>query len=175
MSRQFRFFLLPSDIEALVSELRERVGVKVIQETSHGPKTIELESPICKGASTFGSDALSVRCYLVPPSGADLRVTFIAKQSYWLLDEERSEAIEFSGCDYDGKTLRIGRLYFHTDMLVGDSIWPKRAEFLKWADRIFRTMKKSLRYSKDLDAYLGKDADKWQQQEGGRFVGYFGS
>ena len=167
MSRQFRFFLLPSDIEALVAELRTRVSLKIIQERTPTSETVELETPIHKGVAWLrNSDAMSVRCYLIPPIGAEVRVKFIAKQSYWLVDEEHSEVIEFSGCDFDGETLMIGRFYFQTDMLIGDTIWPKRPEFLKWADRIFRTMKKPLRYSKSMEAYVGKDADEWRKSGG---------
>jgi hypothetical protein len=93
---------------------------------------------------------------------------FIPTQSYWLV-EDQLELIEFSGCDYDGTTLVVGRFYFQPDMLIGDTIWPKREEFIEWADRIFRYTKKLLIRSKDLDAYVGEDAYKWWQ-EGGTFT-----
>lgn len=170
MSRQFRFYLLPSDIEVLIDELRAKVGVKIIQAEASGPETVELMSPTGKGPSRIGSaEAVCVRSYLASPDGADVRMNFIAKQSYWMVHEELSEVIEFSGCDFEGKTLLIGRFYFHTDMLIGDAIWPKRAEFLTWADRIFRTAKKTLYYSEALQAYIGKDADKWRKC-GGQFA-----
>jgi len=93
---------------------------------------------------------------------------FIPTQSYWLV-EDQLELIEFSGCDYDGKTLVVGRFYFQADMLIGDTIWPKRKEFIEWAGRIFYYTKRLLIRSKDLDAYVGKDAYKWRQ-EGGHFT-----
>jgi hypothetical protein len=98
---------------------------------------------------------------------ADARIVmrYRPKQQQWGVATE-SEVIEFSGCDYDGATLRIGRFYFQTDQLIGDSIWKKRDEFLKWGDRVFRRTKRLLEYSNALDAYFGEDAAAWQRAGG---------
>lgn len=73
-----------------------------------------------------------------------------------------SEVIEFSGCDFDGKALLVGRFYFHTDELVDREIVKKRTEFLQWADQVFRYTKKALSRDRELmaplGAYVGKDA-----------------
>ena len=94
---------------------------------------------------------------------------YIPQQSHWIVHSEGAEGIEFSGCGYDGKTLLEGRFYFRNDMLIGDSIWPKRREFIDWADRVFRITKKQLRWSKELDAYIGKGAEDFLQN-GGKFA-----
>jgi hypothetical protein len=86
-----------------------------------------------------------------------------------LVKEEPSELIEFSGCDYDGETLLIGRFYFHTNFLLGGTIWPKRDVFIKSAGSIFRAAKKKLSYSETLDAYVGPHAEEWRKN-GGRFL-----
>jgi hypothetical protein len=172
MSRQFRFYLLPSDIETLIAELRVRVGVKIIQTPSLSLNPIELDSPISNRSGHFRTtDSVSVWCCLTALSDADIRMRFIPTHSHWIV-ESRSEVIEFSGCDFNGKFLLIGRLYFQDDMLIDDMICPKRKEFVKWADQVFRATKKILRYSKALDAYLGEKAEEWQQI-GGRFASGF--
>jgi hypothetical protein len=94
-------------------------------------------------------------------------MSYITTQSYWLIDQS-SEAIEFSGCDYDGITLHIGRFYFQNDMLIQQTIWKKRKEFTDWADKVFGAVKKCLPYSKPLDAYIGHDAEIWKNV-GGKF------
>ena len=80
-----------------------------------------------------------------------------------------SEFVEFSGCDYDGSTLRVGRFYFQNDFLLDDTIWPKRTEFLRWADRLFRQAKKQLQWSPNIQAYIGADAERFRR-DGNRFV-----
>lgn len=93
---------------------------------------------------------------------------FTTPRERWLVQIE-SEAIEFSGCDFDGELLLIGRFYFQTDLLIGDAIWPKRPEFLKWGDRVFGFVKRRLTYSPSMMAYLGPAAAKWWK-EGGQFA-----
>jgi hypothetical protein len=164
MSRQFRFYLLPSDIERVVAELRARFGVKVIEADSPKISPVEIDSPV--RAASLG-DATSIYCYLMPPAGADIKTWYMVKRQLWAVDIS-SEVIQFSGCDYDGNVLLIGRFYFQTDFLDGDSIWRKRPEFLAWAGKIFRWTKKFLHWSKELQAYVGEDAMRWKQN-GGRF------
>jgi hypothetical protein len=167
MSRQFRFFLLPSDIESLVAELRTRVGVRVIAKASPTAKIVEIDTPVQNRLIRLQA-ATSVQCYLARDNDADIRMSFYPTRSEWLIQTE-SEVVEFSGCDFDGKLLTNGRFYFQNDFLAGDMIAPKRKEFLDWADRVFRISKKFLRRSKTLDAYVGKEADRWKEA-GGRFI-----
>jgi hypothetical protein len=89
----------------------------------------------------------------------------LTQKGQWAVSDS-SEVIELSGCDYDGRILRVGRLYFQNDQLIGDALWPKREEFLQWADQIFKTTKKLLERSETLRAYLGKDAAAWQRNGG---------
>jgi hypothetical protein len=133
VSRQFRFFLLPSDAEALIADLRDRIGLKLIDAKSSGPEPIDIDSPMHSDAvRQNGKTAVSAYCYLTAATGADVKMQYIANQGYWLVHEEQSEVIEFSGLEYDGEILLEGRFYFKTDFLLGDAIWPKRDEFLGW-------------------------------------------
>jgi len=170
LSRQFSFYLLLSDIESLVAELRLRVGIRMIQTPSQSLKPVELNSPMSH-RSPRKPDAVSVWCGLTAASGADIRMKFYPTQSHWIVTDA-SEVIEFSGCEYDGNTLAIGRFYYQNDMLIDGTIWPKRKEFIEWADRVFRTTKKLLHRSKALDAYIGEGAAKWRLN-GGQFVSGF--
>ena len=170
MSKQFRVYIVPSDIKSTLDHLRSKVGLRVLEETAPGPKPIEVESPVRRRSTWIKArDYVSVRCYLVPDCSADIKMYYIPKQSHWIVYSEEVEGIEFSGCGYDGKTLLEGRFYFRNDMLIGDSIWPKRREFIDWADRVFRITKKQLRWSKELDAYIGKGAEDFLQN-GGKFA-----
>src|SRR5271170_3316773 len=147
MGRQFRFFLLPSDIDSIVAALRLKFDLKIILDTSPTSNPVEVAGPSSEWSSKYGGFEY-VSCRLVPSNGAGIRLRFIPTQSYWLV-EDQLELIEFFGCDYDGKTLVAGRFYFQADMLIGDTIWPKRKEFIEWADRVFRYTKKLLIRSKE--------------------------
>jgi len=168
MSKQCRFYLLPSDIERLLAELRSRTGFRLIAAKSPALRPTELESPFSEYVfQPTKTKFLHVNCYLSPPSEAEIKMHYLPKQAQWAVSES-SEVVEFSGCDYDGKTLSIGRFYFQNDQLNGEALWLKREEFLQWADRLLQTTKKLLVYSKTLYAYVGKDAAAWERN-GGRF------
>jgi hypothetical protein len=168
MSKQCRFYLLPSDVECLLAELRSQVGLKLISRRSLVLKPTALESPFSEYVSqATKAKFLHVNCFLMPPMEAEIKMHHLTKQGQWAIAES-SEVVEFSGCDYDGKTLSIGRFYFQSDQLIGDALWPKREEFLQWADELFQITKKLLQRSKTLNAYVGKDAAAWERN-GGRF------
>lgn len=169
MSRQFRAYLMPADVDALTQELNRRAGMKIFQECSPTATLVELESPLVGHSSRWWTKApvSSVRCYLAS-AAARMEVNYYERPNHWVI-QPSSEAIEFSGCDFDGATLVIGRLYFQTDLLIDGTIFSKRPEFLKWSDDVFRYTKKSLRRDTDLDAYVGEHAENFRTQ-GGRFA-----
>jgi len=169
MSRQFRMYLLPSDADALVRELSKHVELKIFQEDSPTPEPIELKSPVRNRSIPFnGVQASSINCYLAPSNGARIDINFYRNPDRWIIDSS-SEAIEFSGCDFNGAILLIGRFYFQTDELVDGAIYKKRSEFTNWADTVFRYAKKFLYRNSELDAYVGEDAIAFRKQ-GGRFA-----
>ena len=169
MSKQFEVYLLPVDIENVVAELRQHVGIKIVRAFSPTLNPIEANSAIEKEPLNDQiGERLLVNCYLIPPQRAEIRMRYVEARSQWSLRLE-SEAVEFSGCEFDGKVLVRGRFYFQNDILVGDTIAPKHQEFLEWADRVFRTTKKLLHRSKELDAYVGPEAETWRRQ-GGKFA-----
>src|SRR5579872_3039939 len=154
MSKQFQLFLTPADAVALVGELRARFGARVLSKKSLTGEPIEMESPIEHESIFEASGATSVHCYLAPANGRII-TKYYPTLRLWLLDDWDSEAIEFSGCDFDGKTLLGGRFYFKTDDSVDGRIIKKREEFLQWADRVFRYTKKVLKRDRGLMEPLG--------------------
>lgn len=169
MGRQFRFYLLPSDIDRVLAELRGSLPMRLIGDVSACLQPMEIQSPFervdPKQKSRIPS---SVYCYLISSDEPDVRMWYMCKRQLWAVDDERSEVMEFSGCDFSGTVLDIGRFYYRADMLLDMSIWPKRAEFVSWAEKVFRTTKRMLKYSPNLAAYVGEDAAKWKR-EGGMF------
>jgi len=171
MSKQFQLFVTPTDAVALVEELRVRFGARVLSKKSATNDPVELESAV-RHESTFSTrGATSIDCYLAPASGRIIS-NYYPELRLWSI-QPSSEAIEFSGCDFDGKTLLVGRFYFQTDDLVDGKILKKRTEFLQWADKVFRYAKKALNRDREsmapLGAYVGKDALIFRES-GGTFA-----
>lgn len=168
MSRQFYIYLLPPDIESLTLKLKTQLNVSLLESTTLTPKPVEAKSCVCKGGVQLGKRAVCAACFIARSVDTHIRMQFIPAKAVWSVDLQ-SEAIEFSGCEFDENLLVRGRFYFQNDLLSNDLIIPKRQDFLTWADKVFRTVKKSLRRSKTMNAYIGEHAERWRL-EGGRFA-----
>lgn len=61
-----------------------------------------------------------------------------------------------------------GRFYYERDRLTAnkDDLVLKEPEFLRWAERVYRRIKKILKFSPKLDAYLGPEAYEWSKAPG---------
>jgi hypothetical protein len=170
MSRQFQVYLLPSDVETLVDDLKNRIGIQLISPIARKPEMVELKSAVQHRSSLVQNEiATHVDCYLVPRVEPNVVMNYYPNLSTWKVDLEKSDAIEFSGCDHGDKILVVGRFYYQTDMLLNNELVPKRPEFVAWAEQVFRIIKRLLIRSKELEAYVGKDAEIWRR-DGGRFV-----
>jgi hypothetical protein len=171
MSKQFQLYLTSSDAVTLVDELRVRFGARVLNKKSSTSEPVEMQSPIEHESIFRGSGATSIYCYLAPANGR-IVMDYYPTLRIWMI-QTGSEAIEFSGGDFDGKTLLVGRMYFQTDDLADGRIVKKRAEFLKWADKVFQYTKKALKHNRELmkpmGAYIGKEALNFRES-GGRFA-----
>lgn len=165
MSKQFDIYVLPSDANSLVEELRTRFGLRVLQERSPTIVPIELPSPVRATSNWLRtSGSTSIRCYLAPMDGRTVS-HYCEGPDEWII-EPMSEAIEFSGCDHDGWTLFVGRFYFQTAFVNGGEWVKKSPKFMTWADAVFRYTRRVLRRDRDLDAYVGKDASGFRQTGG---------
>jgi hypothetical protein len=171
MGRQLRFFLLPEDVDDLIGDLGQRVGLNLLSERSPTSQIIPLDSA-SSGRSEVVYDGWThyERFYLAPSGEIQARMANVEGQGYWHIDIE-SEVIEFDACWLREGELVQGRIYYQTDLLspAQDALIPKAPAFVLWAEKIFRRTKKLLRWSKELDAYVGPHADRWQQT-GGRFL-----
>jgi hypothetical protein len=170
MGRQFRFFISPLDANQLVQELRRRFGVKLLLENAPDQDAFEIEFPYrlnLEGASKAATPNSIPSFYLAPPFGRIDR-NYYPKPDRWIIDTS-SEGIQFSGCKLSGIHLEIGRFYYQHDVLMNMEILPKRADFVRWAEQVFRAAKSLLQYEPALMAYVGKEAIEFRKQ-GGLFI-----
>ena len=164
MSRQFQFYLLPSDIEWLLAELRSRFDAKLIAASSDRMQPTELDIPFKRSENRTSY----VDCFLVKCCDAEVSTFYVEARKEWAIDLS-SEVIQISGCHFDAEVLQIGRFYFQTDRVIGNDLCPKRDEFLKWAGRVFAWTKRNLQWSRPMVAYIGREALTWRSS-GGRFA-----
>jgi len=59
--------------------------------------------------------------------------------------------------------------FYDTGFYKSEHWQEKSKHFLNWAETAFKAAKTSLMRSPNLDAYIGKDADRWHST-GGEFV-----
>lgn len=172
MGRQFRFYLLPSDLDQLLANLRAEYGLRILTTSSDKPEPLELDLATSNYIEIASSGVYSFGQYYLA-SGADAKTYMFYgdKLQKWHINSEQSELIELSTSDYGSGVLTEGRFYYQKDMLSPDAtvIVPKSPDFVRWAESIFRAAKKQLKYSSELEAYIGLQAEVWRQQ-GGQFV-----
>jgi hypothetical protein len=102
-----------------------------------------------------------VDCLIAPADLITVKLDPLEKQGCWSVNTLFSEVIEFNACHYDKTTLKRGRLFYDTGFYKSDLWQEKSKHFLNWAETAFKAAKKSLKRSPSLDAYIGKDADRW--------------
>jgi hypothetical protein len=95
-----------------------------------------------------------------------IKLDSIEKQGYWSVNTLFSEVIEFSGCYFDGKTLKRGRFFYESGFYDAQQWRDKSSRFLEWSEAMFRAAKKPLKRISSLDAYVGEDAERWRSAGG---------
>jgi hypothetical protein len=162
MGRQFQVYLLPADAARILDLVRQKTGVRLISSRSLGSEPAEIESPV---QSELGVSR--VDCLLVPDLSVPIKLDHLEKQDNWVINTLHSEVVEFSGCHFDGKTLKKGRFFYDAGFYDADQWQEKSPRFLDWAEGLFRAVKKSLKRAPSLDAYVGEDAELWRSRGGG--------
>ena len=161
MGRQFRIYLLPSDAVRLIEVLRQEVGLRLFASRSPGPQPMETDSPVQTDAGFTRVD-----CLLAPDYAISVKLAHLPKQNFWIVNTLFSEVVEFSGCHFNEKTLKSGRLFYDKGFYRAEQWQEKSPRFLKWADIVFQTAKRSIRRITSLDAYIGEDAERWHSAGG---------
>jgi hypothetical protein len=158
MGRQINFYLLPEDTDIIEKVLREKVEISFWEDISNSPAPEEASS---LKIESMGKSPLTVYLSL-PKHGKDIVCKQVQNQGYWTVDDLRSPVLEFSRCYFDGVVLRRGRFFYQTGYYGDDDNWVDKPEsFIKWAEKIFRLLKKLLKKPSGQDYYFGEQALKW--------------
>ena len=158
-SRQINFFIVPEDFPEIRSFLLQNNICAIPQPLPSAAiaYTKELTAPKEK---EFDKVFLSNLSFL-----DNIKVDYIAKQNYYLIDDLRSPVIEFSrGGAHFGNPgiLDSGRLYFTTSYYDGSGtlVW-KDEKFISWAQKVRARFTKQFLKHKIDSHYLSANAFKW--------------
>lgn len=154
MGRQIRVYLTAPDLADLEEQLSSVIDLAILESRTNGPAPVVLHS---LAVEEFGRTPLTV--FLARSDDVRrLRPHRVRGQDYWTLDVLKEPVVQFDR-PYVGPTIvRQGRLYFearkHDTGTKGDE------SFGDWASSLFAVVRRSLRRSPNLDAYLGRDAGR---------------
>lgn len=166
MGKQFRVYLLPSDVTKLLDALRASNDLLLLGRESENSSPRVLESPLVTEAGITRAD-----CLLVADPSMSISMDR-TKRGVWSIDTLVSEVIEFNACYCDGKTIKQGRLYYNEGFYNDTHVWQEKSlKFLRWAGAIFRVAKRFLIKMDEMTAYSGEDAARWRR-DGGIFIAY---
>jgi hypothetical protein len=164
MSKQINYYLMQADIDNLEVKLKEIEPYFVLHRYSDTKQPRQLPAINFKENLSY---------YIVRQVDFKLVQTeYVPNQNYWVIDGTRSPVIELGGCFYDGTILRRDRVYFESKYYDLDyvELIQKSPEFINWADRVFKVIKKNL-LKKDSN-YIGANAKAWLESSTGKLVDF---
>lgn len=163
MGRQINFFLHPDDNKDFEVLLKSFGDIVFLPYYHHDNKVSTIEDTQIHDIVKEGT-----RVYLVRPEDIkDVKLTYIAKFNYWLVEDTGSPVLHFDRCTFNENKIQRGRLYFHPQS-VKDMTWLKKSDdFVNWADNIIKTVRRKLKKHKhEMGSYsytefLGPKALDW--------------
>jgi hypothetical protein len=156
IGRQSDLIVTNDDLSKLETLLRSRSDVQLLSSrTNEGRNTLLPLKSLVVGPADIG--VLRI-CYFAPSKWTpDVSVVSISDVKSDV-DVEHSEVIEYWRSYCAKGEIQAGR-YFYTPVYWDEGEWAKKSpEFIKWAESLVRTIKKSLIRDKASGKYIGHDA-----------------
>jgi hypothetical protein len=166
-SRQFSFYATPADQMELLRAIHSLAAPFVIVEVRKAT-----EGP---AAAVDFAAVPDLACVLALQEHiAELQWT-VLRTGGEVLNITTSPVIEVLKPFFDGNEMSRGRFYYTTRYYGGDRrLVSKPSVFLDWANEVFRAVKKTLAFDKNLTPfhgdYVGRDARAWINERGGHTV-----
>jgi len=163
MGRQVNFYMLPDDIAAYEQVLKAEGNVCFLEEMTPTPQIRIIDT-----LAVPETKNRRLRVYLAQEGDLSGIVTEeVPTQQYWLIDVVQSLAVEFDRSYYNGQILGRGRLYFQTGYYdSNDQCIDKPEEFVRWADRLLRWIRRHYKRNPETGFYLGPHAWEWVARGG---------
>lgn len=159
MGRQVSVLVTDEDLIQIEKALLARGDVAFLSDVAKGnSRKLMPLSTLVRGHNPARPAPGSVFCYLIP-THREPRV-IVTRPSPVKVDVsvQESECIEFWRSNCTSKNMRRGRTYYTPRYFDGTRFIDKDPAFVKWAERVVATMKKSLNYDRGLLSHVGTDA-----------------
>ena len=157
LGRQFNLVVTEHDLDLIEGVLRSRGDVQFLSSsTNEGRNALLPLKSLRVDESPPGP--WQRLCYLVPSdrlARVDIQPLSDVKVH---VDVITSELIEFNRSYCAKGAIQGDRIFYAPRYFDDEGIHDKDPEFVKWAERTVRAIKKILRYDKELMAQIGPDA-----------------
>jgi hypothetical protein len=155
VSKQFSFYIGMTDQIAIEEAIRASGDVAIFEDLSPEESGVERESSIMLDPVTEHFAILIARRADLPH--IHYRPTGSPKNDYWC-DEYRQPIVQFDRSFFFKRFIRAGRMYRHDRYYnEHDELVSKSPEFIEWADRLYKLVKKSL-IKIERGRYAGREA-----------------
>jgi hypothetical protein len=140
--KQFSFYIGLTDQIAIEEAIRASGDVIVLEDRSPTDRGVERESSIMRDPESEIYRVLIARRADLPL--IRFRPTGSTDRDFWC-DPYNQPIVQFSRPLYFKRFIRAGRMYRHDRYYnEHDELVSKSAEFIEWADRLYKLVKKSL-------------------------------
>jgi len=157
LSRQSALLVTDADLIALERKLRERGDVLFFSDRANAPNDALL--PLTSLAIDDRAARPSLLCYLAPADRAFVLKLDVLSAVKTSVDIDESELIALWRSYITDVDIGRGTIYYLPRYSKVDGILrDKDPIFVKWAQNVFGTIKRSLTFDKKLHAYIGADA-----------------
>lgn len=136
MGKQIQFYMTPEDEAAFLTTIKEKCGAQVVYNVFESIDRMLAEPIPALGTNLPYDNNLS----LLPDSFRP-RLVLHAYQGFSRLSLAASECIEFTRSVAVANQYQPGRLWYDPQRENGS---PKRIVFLRWADSVFRHIRRQL-------------------------------
>jgi hypothetical protein len=156
VGKQIRFFMTREDEGVFIGFVRSTGNIAILPYTSPSPSFPPVGKLPEPSSTKFWADFWLHNRDTSPEPATD----FLSQQGYYVIDESRSEVIEFSRTVQEGSVLRPGRLWVEFKFLdeTGIKLLPKGAEFKNWYESLARWIRRNYSREVDPDYYVAPDA-----------------
>ncbi|PIT87393.1 MAG: hypothetical protein COU31_03160 [Candidatus Magasanikbacteria bacterium CG10_big_fil_rev_8_21_14_0_10_40_10] len=165
MGKQINFYMHPEDLKKFDSVLKQEIDLKIFYTTSKENGLDFLDDVVIK---KYGEERITVMLtkdlYL-----KNIKLNRI-KENQWSVDSIFSPVLEFVRCYFDGKQIRLGRLYYQEGYYDARGLWQKHPdEFIVWCKKMCGLVEGMSKHDKQTSAYIFPHALEWRNK-GGKFL-----
>jgi hypothetical protein len=168
MGRQINFFMMPEDVAELDEQVRE-MGFLMVADKMPTSEILYLNS--------LNSKECHDKFLFLEQEKPVIHTKFIEEQNFYWIHPMENPVIEFSPCHLseDGNTLIEGRFFYEIEYFNNkEQLLTCSDEFLKKAEKLFRSYKKRFKKYRIKRYYIGDSAWNWAQEQDKQLSTSFG-